>query len=303
MSSRTSSTRRPERRRTCRTTCTSTGPAARAERQGHHGAVRGVTGNPVSDGIGAVPLDHPCSNSNFEDQIAPIGPATGGVHRRLVGNRCLTMADPGYKVVFLAFPFEAYGSAAQKADLIHRVLTYSVRSPTHGFGRPASDRCPAGQNLERAGEFGGQRLGRGRSAAARRRGSARRRAGAARRPGTARRRRSRPARAAPPSRTPGPSPRTPGRPPSAGRRPRRARRAARPAARSSCEHPAARASGTMTPIEPSTVQARAHRRRPVDGGRSATRRCPGGSRWRAGRPAAMCGSSRLATSSTSPGTR
>ena len=29
-----------------------------------------------------------------------------------------------YKVVFLAFPFEAYGSATQKADLVNRVMTY-----------------------------------------------------------------------------------------------------------------------------------------------------------------------------------
>jgi hypothetical protein len=27
-------------------------------------------------------------------------------------------------VTFLAFPFEAYGSAADKADLMHRVLTW-----------------------------------------------------------------------------------------------------------------------------------------------------------------------------------
>jgi hypothetical protein len=30
----------------------------------------------------------------------------------------------GYKVVFLAFPFEEYGSAAQKADLMGRVITF-----------------------------------------------------------------------------------------------------------------------------------------------------------------------------------
>ena len=32
--------------------------------------------------------------------------------------------DPGaYKVVFLAFPLEAYGTASEKADLMHRVLS------------------------------------------------------------------------------------------------------------------------------------------------------------------------------------
>jgi hypothetical protein len=29
-----------------------------------------------------------------------------------------------YEVVFPAFPFEAYGTAADKADLMHRVLSY-----------------------------------------------------------------------------------------------------------------------------------------------------------------------------------
>jgi hypothetical protein len=36
----------------------------------------------------------------------------------------LTVADGSYKVMFLAFPFEAYGSAAQKADLMNRALTW-----------------------------------------------------------------------------------------------------------------------------------------------------------------------------------
>ncbi len=87
-------------------------------------AVHSVTGNPVSDGIGAVPLDHTVLNANFEDQITPIGPATGAFTDDSSATDALTVADAGYKVVFLAFPFEAYGSAAQKADLMHRVLTY-----------------------------------------------------------------------------------------------------------------------------------------------------------------------------------
>jgi hypothetical protein len=29
-----------------------------------------------------------------------------------------------YKVVFLAFPLDAYGTATQKADLVQRALTY-----------------------------------------------------------------------------------------------------------------------------------------------------------------------------------
>ena len=73
--------------------------------------------NPVTDGIGTVPLDHSVLGAKFEDQVTPIDPArprspTTRRHRRT------DRADGGYKVVFLAFPFEAYGSATQKADLM-----------------------------------------------------------------------------------------------------------------------------------------------------------------------------------------
>jgi len=36
----------------------------------------------------------------------------------------LTVTSNAYKVVFLAFPFEAYGTTTDKADLMNRVLTY-----------------------------------------------------------------------------------------------------------------------------------------------------------------------------------
>ena len=67
--------------------------------------------------------------ANFEDEITPNGGALAGVHsttasrRRTPGPDALTFSG-SYKVVFLAFPFEAYGTAAQKADLIARTLTF-----------------------------------------------------------------------------------------------------------------------------------------------------------------------------------
>src|SRR4029079_19025626 len=39
-------------------------------------AVHSVTGNPVTDGIGSVPIDHSVLSAAFEDQITPIAPAT-----------------------------------------------------------------------------------------------------------------------------------------------------------------------------------------------------------------------------------
>jgi uncharacterized repeat protein (TIGR01451 family) len=87
-------------------------------------AVHGVTGNPVSDGLGAVPLDHSVLGANFEDEITPTGPATGAFTDDAGSTDALSVADGSYKVVFLAFPLEAYGTAAQKADLMNRTLTW-----------------------------------------------------------------------------------------------------------------------------------------------------------------------------------
>ncbi|WP_457109558.1 hypothetical protein [Marmoricola sp. URHA0025 HA25] len=87
-------------------------------------AVHSVSGNPVTDGIGDVTLDHSVLSAAFEDQITPIGPATAAFTDDGSQTDALTVADGGYKVVFLAFPFEAYGNAANKADLMNRALTW-----------------------------------------------------------------------------------------------------------------------------------------------------------------------------------
>jgi hypothetical protein len=87
-------------------------------------AVNSVAGNPVTDGIGSVPIDHSVLGATFEDQVTPIDPATAAFTDDNAQDDALTVADGGYKVMFLAFPFEAYGSAAQKADLMHRAFTW-----------------------------------------------------------------------------------------------------------------------------------------------------------------------------------
>jgi hypothetical protein len=87
-------------------------------------AVHGVAGNPVTDGVGAVPLDHSVLNATFEDRVTPIAPATPAFTDDTADPDALTVTAGTYRVVFLAFPFEAYGTAAQKTDLMHRVLTY-----------------------------------------------------------------------------------------------------------------------------------------------------------------------------------
>jgi predicted alpha-1,2-mannosidase len=87
-------------------------------------AVHGVAGSAISDGIGAVPLDHTVLNATYEDQVTPIAPATATFTDDTGATDGLAVTAGTYKAMFLAFPFEAYGTAAQKADLMHRVLTY-----------------------------------------------------------------------------------------------------------------------------------------------------------------------------------
>jgi hypothetical protein len=84
----------------------------------------GVSGDPVTNGIGSIPLDHSVLNASYEDQITPIAPATVAFTDDTSAPDGLDVAAGAYKVVFLAFPFEAYGTASDKADLMSRVLSY-----------------------------------------------------------------------------------------------------------------------------------------------------------------------------------
>jgi uncharacterized repeat protein (TIGR01451 family) len=86
--------------------------------------VTGITGNPVTDGIGAVPLDHSVLGAAFEDRVTPIDPATAAFNDDSGAADALNVDTGTYKVVFLAFPMEAYGTAADKADLVARLMAY-----------------------------------------------------------------------------------------------------------------------------------------------------------------------------------
>jgi uncharacterized repeat protein (TIGR01451 family) len=99
-------------------------------------SVTSVAGNPVTNGIGSVPIDLSILGGPglaFMDQITPNGGALaafmddGSSTKPIVGTGpqpdALTFSGT-YKVVFLAFPFEEYGSAPQKADLVTRVINF-----------------------------------------------------------------------------------------------------------------------------------------------------------------------------------
>jgi uncharacterized repeat protein (TIGR01451 family) len=83
-----------------------------------------VAGNPVTSGLGTVPLDHSVLGANFEDQVTPIDPAAAAFKDAGGNTDGLSVAAGAYKVVFLAFPFEGYGAASDKAALMTNVLTY-----------------------------------------------------------------------------------------------------------------------------------------------------------------------------------
>jgi uncharacterized repeat protein (TIGR01451 family) len=87
--------------------------------------VNGVPGSPVSNGVGTVPLDLSVLNgAQFSDQITPVAPGTPAFTDDSGKPDGLSVDTGTYKVVFLAFPFEEYGTAAQKADLVTRVLGF-----------------------------------------------------------------------------------------------------------------------------------------------------------------------------------
>jgi hypothetical protein len=85
-------------------------------------AVHAVAGT-LTDGLGTVPLDHSVLQAAFEDQITPIAPATAVFTDDSGATDALSFSG-GYKVVFLAFPLEAYGTAAQRATFVGRAMSF-----------------------------------------------------------------------------------------------------------------------------------------------------------------------------------
>jgi uncharacterized repeat protein (TIGR01451 family) len=78
----------------------------------------------LTAGLGTVPLDHSVLGAAFEDRITLIGPATAIFKDDTAADNGLSVDTGTYKVVFIAFPLEAYGTAGQKADLMTRVFGY-----------------------------------------------------------------------------------------------------------------------------------------------------------------------------------
>jgi uncharacterized repeat protein (TIGR01451 family) len=84
--------------------------------------VNAVAGT-LTDGLGTVPLNHGVLGAVYEDQITPIAPAVPIFTDDAAEPNGLSYTD-GYKVVFLAFPFEGYGTATDKSTLMTNVFTF-----------------------------------------------------------------------------------------------------------------------------------------------------------------------------------
>jgi len=86
-------------------------------------AVHGVATNPVTGTIGTIPLDHAVLGANFEDRITPNGDASTAFTDDTAAADALTYGGT-YKVMFLAFPLEAYGTAGDKVDLVTKAFAF-----------------------------------------------------------------------------------------------------------------------------------------------------------------------------------
>ena len=86
----------------------------------------------LTEGLGSVALDHDVLGANFEDEITPINGAEAiflddgnPKFTPPLGPQPVALQFAGsYRVVFLAFPFEAYGNASDQADLMGRIFGY-----------------------------------------------------------------------------------------------------------------------------------------------------------------------------------
>ena len=96
----------------------------KATAQVHGVATSPVTGTAQPPTIGAVTLNHAVlGGAAFEDRITPNGGALVALTDDSAAADALSYSGT-YKVVFLAFPFEEYGAAADQSDLLKRVISF-----------------------------------------------------------------------------------------------------------------------------------------------------------------------------------
>lgn len=93
-------------------------------------ALQGESGSAIGGQFGSVPLVLPPGYGEYEDQITPIPPAEtqfrddSGQPDGLAVRDASSTSSSLYQVVFLAFPFEAFGGSADRAHLVRAVQDY-----------------------------------------------------------------------------------------------------------------------------------------------------------------------------------
>lgn len=90
--------------------------------------VTSVLTSPVTSGLGAFPMNYAIFGGvDFSDQITPIAPAIPAFTDDVGQPDALSVKAGPYKVIFLAFPFESMGTAANRAALMQRSLDYLLK--------------------------------------------------------------------------------------------------------------------------------------------------------------------------------
>jgi uncharacterized repeat protein (TIGR01451 family) len=93
-------------------------------------AIHGINGTVIGDGFGAVPLNLGPGYGPYADEITPIGPAVAQFNDDAALPDALAVTDASattsndYRVVFMAFPFEAFGGAADRATAVGKIQSY-----------------------------------------------------------------------------------------------------------------------------------------------------------------------------------
>ncbi|MFL5806528.1 MAG: hypothetical protein ACJ8CR_32975 [Roseiflexaceae bacterium] len=88
-------------------------------------SITAVPTNTVMAGLGTLPVDVPALfGDDFSDEITPIAPAVPALRDSDGGTNALTVSAGNYKVVFLAFPFEAITSSRDRTSVMSRSIKY-----------------------------------------------------------------------------------------------------------------------------------------------------------------------------------
>ena len=87
-------------------------------------SVKSVDTNPVTKNIGTIPIDWNVLGAPYMDWITPISPAKAAFQDPDNNDVALTVSTDGYSVMFLAFGFEEYGNATDRATLINKFLSW-----------------------------------------------------------------------------------------------------------------------------------------------------------------------------------